>query len=99
MDPIEDYLLNMTRRRFFSHSARTLGAGLGAAALSSLLGESPARGHETDHVAPLPHFVPKARRVIYLHMEGAPSQIDLFDYKPNLKKRFDEDLPDSIRMG
>jgi len=99
MDPIEDYLLNMTRRRFFGYSARSIGAGLGAAALSSLLGESPARAGETDHVAPLPHFVPKAKRVIYLHMEGAPSQIDLFDYKPNLVQRFDEDLPDSIRMG
>jgi hypothetical protein len=48
---------------------------------------------------PGPHFAPKAKRVIYLHMEGAPSQLDLYDYKPDLVKRFNEDLPDSIRNG
>ena len=46
-----------------------------------------------------PHFAPKAKRVIYMHMEGAPSQIDLFDYKPQLRRRFNQDLPDSIRQG
>ena len=46
-----------------------------------------------------PHFAPKAKRVIYMHMEGAPSQLDLFDHKPQLRPRFDEDLPDSIRQG
>lgn len=47
----------------------------------------------------LPHVAPTARRVIYLHMEGAPSQLDLFDHKPGLRDRFDQDLPDSIRRG
>jgi hypothetical protein len=46
-----------------------------------------------------PHFAPKAKRVIYLHMEGAPSQLDLWDYKPGLRNRFNQDLPDSIRQG
>ncbi|QKK09430.1 MAG: DUF1501 domain-containing protein [Planctomycetota bacterium] len=46
-----------------------------------------------------PDFAPKAKHVIYLHMEGAPSQLDLLDYKPRLSERFDEDLPDSIRQG
>ncbi|HRI89702.1 MAG TPA: DUF1501 domain-containing protein, partial [Candidatus Hydrogenedentes bacterium] len=46
-----------------------------------------------------PHFAPKAKRVIYLHQSGAPSQLDLFDYKPAMKEMFDKDLPDSIRMG
>jgi len=47
----------------------------------------------------LPHFAPKAKRLIYLHMNGAPSQIDLFDHKPRLTDHFDQDLPDSIRNG
>ncbi len=47
----------------------------------------------------LPHFAPKAKRVIYLFMSGAPSQMDMFDYKPEMGKWFDKDLPDSIRMG
>src|ERR1043166_3202779 len=45
------------------------------------------------------HFPPKAKRIIYMHMEGAPSQLDLFGYKPDLGKRFDEDLPNSVRQG
>lgn len=48
---------------------------------------------------PGPHFRPSAKRVIYLHMVGGPSQIDLFDYKPVMKQWFDKDLPDSVRMG
>lgn len=47
----------------------------------------------------LPHFAPKAKRMIYLQMNGAPSQLDLFDYKPTLKAEYNKDLPDSIRMG
>ena len=47
----------------------------------------------------LPHFAPKAKRAIYLHMVGAPPQIELFDYKPGMKDWFDKDLPDSIRQG
>lgn len=46
-----------------------------------------------------PNFAPKAKRLIYLHMNGAPSQLDLFDYKPGLQKLFDTDLPESIRKG
>ena len=47
----------------------------------------------------LPHFPPKAKSLIYLHMNGGPSQIDLWDYKPQLEKYFDKDLPDSVRNG
>jgi hypothetical protein len=47
----------------------------------------------------LPHFAPQAKRAIYLFMAGAPSQLDLFDYKPTMDEWFDKDLPDSIRMG
>lgn len=105
-DALEQYLLNMTRRRFFGTAARTIGAGMGTAALLSLLGD-PARAlaqpagdaaSGQPRVIP-PHFAPKAKHVIYMHMEGAPSQLDLFDYKPRLHERFDEDLPDSVVMG
>ena len=47
----------------------------------------------------LPHFAPKAKRAIYLFMNGGPSQLDLFDYKPKMAELFDKDLPDSIRKG
>src|SRR5262249_48366753 len=54
-----------------------------------------------DHPAlnGLPHFAPKAKRLIYLFMNGGPSQIDLFDYKPGLDKIYDTDLPESVRNG
>src|SRR5690606_32016059 len=103
MDPLEEHLTNITRRRFFMNAAKTIGAGMGATALGSLLGtEQPAIAADDparDILAQIPHIAPKAKRVIYLHMEGAPSQIDLFDYKPGLRHRFNEDLPDSIRDG
>ena len=103
MDPLEEHLTNITRRRFFLNAARTIGAGLGATALGSVLGmDQPALSADDPAraiLAQIPHFAPRAKRVIYLHMEGAPSQIDLFDYKPGLRQRFNQDLPDSIRDG
>jgi hypothetical protein len=100
MDPIQERQLDMTRRRFFARSVKTIGAGLGSVALGSLLGESVfARPTSAAQSARGPHFAPKAKRVIYMHMEGAPSQLDLYDYKPELRHRFDQDLPDSIRQG
>ena len=107
MDPLEEHLLCMTRRRFFMNAAKTIGAGLGATALGSIIAPELMASEGQQSIAPaaaealarLPHFAPKAKRVIYLHMEGAPSQIDLFDYKPQLRRRFNEDLPDSVRQG
>jgi hypothetical protein len=102
MDPFDQHHLNITRRRFFGQTATTIGAGLGSFALASLLGSRrplASTGASTGSTSTTPHFTPKARRVIYLHMEGAPSQLDLFDYKPALRQRFDEELPDSIRQG
>ncbi len=103
MDQFENYLRNLTRRQFFAKSAR----GVGSAALGSLLVPSALAGMEPQGGAlpggltmqNLPHFAPKAKRVIFLHMCGAPSQLDLFDYKPDLHEQFDKDLPDSIRQG
>ncbi|MBI5396740.1 MAG: DUF1501 domain-containing protein [Verrucomicrobia bacterium] len=79
-------LASLSRRTFLQRSA----AGIGLAALHSLVGES--RGA-------LPNHTPRAKRVIYLFQSGAPSQMDLFDYKPRLQKFRAQELPDSIRMG
>lgn len=83
-----------TRRQFFT-SGRNL---LGSAALASLLGKSFVNAAELEQPAG-PHFAPKAKRVIYLHMVGGPAQMDLFDYKPTMQEWYDKELPDSVRMG
>lgn len=108
MHPLEQQYLALTRRRFFGAGARSLTAGLGSLAIGSLLGRT-ALGASSgrpgwqpdagDGQRPGPHFPPRAKRVIYMHMEGAPSQLDLFDYKPQLAAMFDKDLPDSVRQG
>src|SRR6185295_6830349 len=83
----------MTRRHWLSFSSM----GIGGAALSSLLaGDAEAR---TGGLSGIPHFAPKAKRVIYLFQHGAPSQLDLFDHKPNLQALRGTDLPESVRMG
>src|SRR5690606_19966461 len=98
MHPIEQHWSNVTRRHFFARGA----LGLGTAALASLW---PSAGQASSSLTPagglpeLPHFAPRAKRAIYLFMSGAPSQIDMFDYKPKMKGLFDTDLPKSIRMG
>jgi hypothetical protein len=78
----------ITRRDFFTRSA----FGLGSTAAASLL-------HGAETLPGLPHHKPKAKRVIFLMQHGAPSQLDLFDYKPGLAKLRGKDLPESIRMG
>ncbi|MFT7463892.1 MAG: hypothetical protein ACI9EF_002240 [Pseudohongiellaceae bacterium] len=88
-DPFLERQLLTTRRRFFGLGAGALAAMMGKLSLPSLLSKS-AQGT---------HFPAKAKRIIYMHMEGAPSQLDLFDYKPGLRARFNEELPDSIRQG
>jgi len=98
MNPVKQSIQLETRRQFFASGAR----GLGGLALASLVGNS-ALGNEPAAVgkgiAGLPHFAPKAKRAIYLHMVGAPPQMDLYDYKPKMKEYFDKDLPESIRKG
>src|ERR1043166_4220788 len=84
--------LALTRRHFFSRSS----TGIGIAALASLLSENAPASRGLPGLPPLP---PKAKRVIYLFQHGAPSQLDLFDYKPNLAKLRGTDLPDSVRKG
>src|SRR5919107_6275527 len=88
--------LNMNRRRFLSK----VSLGIGSVALGSLLIPDLFGGSEKElAVTGLPQFAPKAKRIIYLFQNGAPSQLDLFDYKPKLQEMFGEDLPASIRMG
>ncbi len=95
MHPILEAQQFQTRRQFF------LGAGLkvGGIALAGLMGAQRASADDAVHPAlpGLPHFPPKATRLIYLHMNGAPSQLDLFDHKPGLQEHFDKDLPESVR--
>jgi len=81
-----------TRRHFFGRTAR----GLGTAALAHLLGRDLGA---KQGLAGVPHFAAKAKRVIYLFQSGAPSQMELFDYKPHLEKVRGQDLPPSVRQG
>jgi hypothetical protein len=94
MNPLNELQLNLTRRSFFSR----FGLGVGTAALASLLGES-GFAQEKTGLPGVPHFAPKAKRVIFLFQAGGPSQLELFDAKPNLEKFRAQNLPDSIRMG
>ena len=103
MDPIQNYVNLETRRKFLGNMAM----GLGTAALGSLLPKSalggpmvsPGTDALRNGMLGATHFAPKAKRGIYLFMSGAPSQMDMFDYKPQMKALFDQDLPDSIRNG
>ena len=99
MDPILDLLRRQTRRHFLGES----GLGLGGIALAQLLGRTSASAAVGPAVHPalpgFPHHAAKAKHIIYLHMNGAPSQLDLWDYKPQLQAHYDKDLPDSIRNG
>lgn len=86
----------MNRRVFLSKSAM----GMGGLALSAMI--NPARfgsGSTGGGALKKPHFVPRAKRVVFLFQSGGPSQLELFDYKPILQERFGEDLPESVRKG
>jgi hypothetical protein len=89
--------LNITRKHFIGK----LSLGLGSVALGSLLVKDLFSSGSSEMLQPvgLPHFAPKAKRIIYLFQNGAPSQLDLFDYKPKLIEMFGQDLPPSLRMG
>src|SRR5438874_42599 len=100
MDPRSEYLRHQTRRHFL----RTSSLGLGGLALSSLLGEAsgdiPRAASNANPLAPRnPHFTPKAKRVIYLHMSGGPPHLDLLDYKPELVARDGQNCPDAFLKG
>lgn len=89
--------LQINRRHFLGK----LSLGIGSVALGSLLIPDLFNGSEETDNLPLglPHFAPKAKRIIYLFQNGAPSQLESFDYKPMLNKMAGQDLPASVRMG
>ncbi len=94
---IIEHGLNLNRRKFLAG----LSIGVGSVALGSLLMPDLFGGstEESGFVPGIPHFAPKAKRVIYLFQNGAPSQLESFDYKPNLVSMMGQDLPESVRMG
>ena len=87
--------LALTRRHFFGLAS----TGIGTAALASLLTPEAFADPASGALPGLPHFAPKAKRVIFLHQSGGPAQMDLFDYKPKLEKMRATELPGSVRMG
>ena len=89
MSPTVQWQQLQTRRRFLKWSAM----GLGGSVLGHLI-----HGQETSRGLPTRH-APRAKRVIFLFMAGAPSQLDLFDYKPDLHKQFNQPLPPSVSNG
>src|SRR6185312_3390543 len=103
MNPLQRHCLGITRRHFF----RECGVGVGKIALASILAEAAAKSASAatapaiaDPMLPRPsHFPAKAKRVIHLFMAGAPSQLDLFDYKPDLARLEGHPLPPSVIGG
>lgn len=97
MNPLLQQKLLVNRRHFFGRASY----GIGGIALASLLNDqllaAPQQQQgETGGLKGLPHFAPKAKRVIYLFQSGGPSQLDLYDHKPNLKEQFAKEVPTSI---
>ena len=96
MSLFEEYLRYDTRRKFLSRCANAAGW----ATLASIVPHKIfAKDAESAVAAIGPHFAPKAKQVIYLHMVGGPAQMDMYDYKPVMNEWYDKDLPDSVRMG
>jgi len=97
MNLAQEWVQSETRRQFLGRGVNAVGW----AALASMMGQGSAFGAANESAVPAisPHFAPKAKHVIYLHMVGGPSQLDLFDYKPKMKDWYDKDLPESIRNG
>lgn len=103
---MNDFINQFSRRRFLTQTTQ----GIGYAALAGLLAGD-GKSWAAEKSAPfetlpriggipgIPHFAPKAERVIYLHMVGGPSQMDMFDHKPGMKDWYDKDLPESVRNG
>jgi hypothetical protein len=92
MKPVDIYNQAYTRRQFFRKS----GTGLGVAAMASLLGQKGFSAAQPMGGMTIPQFAPKAKRAVYISLIGAPSQFETFDYKPELEKRYKEDLKDYL---
>src|SRR6476619_3745010 len=112
MDSLFEQHLLTTRRQFFGNAGLRLGGAALAMLLAkggkafandptvpTTTGPGPGAGMLHPPLPGFPHFRPRAKSIIYLHMNGGPSQIDLWDYKPKLAEFFDKDLPASIQNG
>lgn len=102
MNPFIEYHQQLTRRQLLHNSMRPVGA----AALASLMGRTSFGANSSIQSAAangglpgLPHFAPKAKRVIYLFMSGGPSHIDTYDYHPEIRELHGQELPESVRQG
>src|SRR4051794_38286569 len=106
MNPLTDNRRHITRRALFGRTA----VGVGTVALAHLLQQdlggsaaraaaSPVADTSARGLPGLPHFAPKAKRVIYLFQNGAPSHVDLYDYKPKLKEWHGKEIPPEIIGG
>jgi len=95
MDPFLEHEATLTRRHFFGKAA----AGIGVAALWSMMAQDAASSAIERILDDVPHFAPKAKRVIYLFQNGAPSHVDLFDYKPKLREWVGRQIPDDLTDG
>ncbi len=93
MTETENIAAQMNRREFLRGSV----LGLGTLALGSLVNPMNAFASDDPKSIRVPHFAPKAKRIIYLFQSGAPSQLELFDYKPKLREMFGQELPPSVR--
>ena len=112
MDPLFEQHLLTTRRQFFGNAGLRLGGAALAMLLAksgkafgagpsvpTTTGAGPGAGMVHPPLPGFPHFRPRAKSIIYLHMNGGPSQIDLWDYKPRLREFFDKDLPPTVQGG
>jgi hypothetical protein len=100
MFPAPSQALAVTRRHFFRDCAVGLGKVALAGLLTDVLGRPARAAVAANPLAPrVPHFAPRAKRVVHLFMAGAPSQLDLFDYKPELARLEGKPLPDSVIRG
>lgn len=103
MEPVRERQLQVTRRYLLANGARSVGAAALAGLMNPGLLEGaakpPAAKYADKGLPDLPHFAPKAKRLIYLFFSGGPSHMDTFDYKPALRKIHGQELPASIRMG
>ena len=100
MHPADEAVLAETRRQFFGTRRPRSGRRSRCFRYSRRMPRRRAGDQQATGGLPgLPHFAPKAKRAIYLHMLGAPPQMETFDYKPDMQNWFDNDLPESIRNG
>jgi len=99
MNPLKEYEQQLTRRELLFSSAKCLGGAALGSLIAPKLISAESKNNAIGGLAGVPHFAPKAKRVIMLFFSGGPSHIDTFDYKPAMRKFHGQELPDSVRQG